>query len=53
MYFQLKNIGISDKQLEKSLSVSNSINSFKINLLNQVNNTKQQNLIKEKFKTYE
>ena len=23
------------------------------NLLNQVNNTKQQNLIKEKFKTYE
>ena len=53
MYFQLKNIGISDKQLENSLSVSNSINSFKINLLNQVNNTKQQNLIKEKFKTYE
>lgn len=53
MYFQLKNIGISDKQLEKSLSVSNSINNFKINLLNQVNNTKQQNLIKEKFKTYE
>lgn len=49
MYFQLKNIGISYKQLEKSLSVSNSINSFKINLLNQVNNTKQQNLIK----TYE
>ena len=53
MYFDLKNIGVSDKQLEKSLSISNSINSFKTNLLKVVDDTNLKNLVNQKFNKYE
>ena len=53
LFIKLKNISVSNKIIEKSLSLSNSISNFKTNLLKEIKNLNQQSQIKKIFDKYE